>query len=516
MIWLSSIRTSSLSVPTAVTTAVYRHGARTRVSLVFLLIALAALFIADIEIYHSDPWLEVNRLFSALMSPEIRDYRDLWTAVINTVSFALLGVAAGSVCGMLLALHFDKRFVRIGSAFIRSIHELFWGLMIIQIFGLSFVTGLLAIALPYSGIFAKVYAEILEEGSDAHRDSLFAGAGKVSKFLYLRIPAVWVHLKSYTLYRMECGLRTSAILGFIGLPTLGFYLHSAFGQGYYPEVWAMLLILYLIISTIRIWMRKALLPLYFLIAIISLPEFKPVSLDNVKRFLTSDIVPHPLRVADELNAQTLAALGDWFWSVFTIQALPGLWNTLILSQIALVATGILTLLFFPLISRKFFSRPTRTTSHVFLVIMRSTPEYILAYIMLQFWGPSMLPAILALSLHNGAIIGHLMGHHANSVTLRADAVRGRINRYCFEVVPRIYGQFLAFLFYRWEVIFRETAILGLLGIYTLGFHIDSAMQALRLDVALLLILITAMANILIDWIARRLRARLKLNYSPEI
>jgi phosphonate transport system permease protein len=38
----------------------------------------------------------------------------------------------------------------------------------------------------------------------------------------------------------------------------------------------------------------------------------------------------------------------------------------------------------------------------------------------------------------------------------------------------VYGQFLALLFYRWEVILRETAILGILGIQTLGFYVDSA------------------------------------------
>ena len=32
-----------------------------------------------------------------------------------------------------------------------------------------------------------------------------------------------------------------------------------------------------------------------------------------------------------------------------------------------------------------------------------------------------------------------------------------------------------FLFYRWEIILRESAILGILGVYTLGFYVDSAM-----------------------------------------
>jgi phosphonate transport system permease protein len=122
----------------------------------------------------------------------------------------------------------------------------------------------------------------------------------------------------------------------------------------------------------------------------------------------------------------------------------------------------------------------------------------------------MLPAIVALSLHNGAIIGHLLGRYSDEVLLRADSSKG-LNRYAFEILPRVYGQFLAFLFYRWEVIMRETAILGILGIATLGFFIDSALADIRLDRAILLILITALLNLGIDALSRAIRARLRIN-----
>ena len=133
-----------------------------------------------------------------------------------------------------------------------------------------------------------------------------------------------------------------------------------------------------------------------------------------------------------------------------------------------------------------------------------------AFILLLLWGPSMLPAIVALALHNGAIIAHLVGRYSDQLALRQEAPLG-LNRYGYEVVPRIYGQFLAFLFYRWEVIFRETAILGVLGVATLGFYIDSAIQDIRLDRAMLLIVITALINLLIDWVSRWIRSRLRLN-----
>jgi phosphonate transport system permease protein len=88
---------------------------------------------------------------------------------------------------------------------------------------------------------------------------------------------------------------------------------------------------------------------------------------------------------------------------------------------------------------------------VILVVVRSTPEYMLAYLLLQCLGPSMLPAILALALHNAGIIGYLLGRQADELAYRADAPRG-VDLYAYETVPRLYGQFLAYLLYRWELI----------------------------------------------------------------
>ena len=493
----------------------YIPGSRSWVSIVFLLIALICLVPADMAIYPSDPWLEFRRFLAGLISPEIGNVGEIGRQLVNTITFALLGVALSSICGFFLALYFHRRSIRVSCAFIRAIHELFWALILMQMFGLSVLTGILAIAIPFSGVFAKVYSEILEEANHRQRDKLFSQADRLSNFLYNKIPDVWLHIKSYTQYRFECGLRSSAILGFIGLPTLGFTLESAFSQGYYSQVWAMLILFYVVISTIGLWMRRSLLPVYLIVAIILLPPMSAISFDNIVRFLSYDIVPYPLRVAEQVNAAVIIELGNWFWSIMTTQALPGIWNTLVLTQIALVTTAMLALLLFPLVCSKFFNWPSRSVSHVLLVVLRSTPEYILAYILLQLWGPSMLPAVIAITIHNGAIIGHLTGRYASSLNLRIDSPVKRINRYFFEVIPRVYGQFLAFLFYRWEIIFRETAILGILGISTLGFYIDSAIQDLRMDRAILLIIVTALVTILIDTISRRLRSRLRLNFSVE-
>ena len=224
-------------------------------------------------------------------------------------------------------------------------------------------------------------------------------------------------------------------------------------------------------------------------------------------------MPYPLRA--EGGADTWGALWAWFDTVLMDQALPGTVATLQITMIALVCTGLLVLFFFPLISPLLFGPKLRFFGHLFLVVTRSTPEYILAFIALALWGPSMLPAVVALALHNGAIIGHLVGRYTENLKLRQDAATG-MNRYAWEVLPRVYRPMLALLFYRWEVIMRETAILGILGITTLGFYIDSAFAELRFDRALLLILFTALLNIAVDAASRAIRAGLRLQTSLTV
>ena len=480
-----------------------------------MLIALVCLLFADLEITAVDPWPSMWRLAVGLATPNFTATDRLVEAMLHTIAFAVIGTAVASATGFLLALVFHSRLVRILCAFTRSVHELFWALIFLQIFGLTALTGVLAIAIPYAGICAKVFAEILDESDPSPMAAVPAGSGAVSVFIFARVPNVWAHFKSYSLYRLECGLRSSTVLGFVGLPTLGFHFETAFKEGHYSEMSALLLVFFLVIATLRWWMRRELIPVYIVAALFILPEGGGnQSWANAWLFFVHDLVPQPLRGAESWTAPVLVELWHWSWALVVKEALPGVFNTVVLTMIALVGTGVLTLAFFPLISPRFFGPVGRTVGHVFLVVVRSTPEYVLAFVLLQLWGPSMIPAIIALSLHNGGIIGHLIGRFTERLALRPDSATG-VNHYAYEVVPRIYRQFLAFLFYRWEVILRETAILGILGVHTLGFYVDSAFADIRFDRALILIVITALLNIGVDTISRTIRARLRLRTAPE-
>lgn len=471
-------------------------------------IAGICLLLADIEIINPSPWLELKAMGQGLMSPHIVSYTELLNGVANTLSFALQGMAVAIVAGFTLALAYRHWWVRGFCAFIRAIHELFWALIFIQCFGLSPLTGLLAIALPYAGTLAKVYGELFEETSPQPRANLH-NSKSLNAFFYTTLPLAWPALSHYTRYRFECALRSTVVLGFVGLPTLGFYLETALSEGLYREAAGLLYVLLLLIASQRWWFRKALLPVYLFVAVVCLPPSASFNWQTMTQFFTEDIIPQPLRTASSHG------IGSWLIFLWQQQLWPGLCNTLVLSQIALFFTALLALLAFPFSARLFVGPLVRGTSASLLVIARTLPEYLLAFVALLLWGPSMLPAIVALASHNGAIITHLMAGFSEQISLRDDACKG-VNRYAYEVLPRMYRQFLAILFYRWEVILRESAILGILGIATLGFYIDSAFEEFRFDRAALLILASALLNMAVDTLARYLRRRLHLVTTADI
>lgn len=490
-----------------------------QVSLWLAALGLVCLFLADLEVRSPNPAQELLRMGQGLLSPNFWSFKEIASSSLNTLAFALQGVALAALAGFLLALGYASIWVRTFCAFIRSIHELFWALIFIQIFGLSPLTGLLAIAIPYAGTLAKIYGELFEETDPAPRRNLLNPRG-LSAFFYTTLPLAWQPLTQYTSYRFECALRSSIVLGFVGLPTLGFHLETALSEGHYDDAAALLYVLLGLVISMRWWLKKSLLPFYLVAALIYLPPTAPFHWEYMVRFFTEDIVPAPLRqlALENTNGASLIEkierLLPWLQTLWTQQIWPGVSNTLVLSQIALVVTALLTLLLFPLNSRLFFTPLKRSAGDGLLIVARTLPEYLLAFVGLLLLGPSMLPAIAALGIHNGAIIAHLLGRFSDGLILRDDSCGGS-NRYFYEVLPRLYRQFLAFLLYRWEVIMRETAILGMLGIGTLGFYIDSAFEEFRFDRAMLLILCAALLNMAADLIARNLRQRLHLKTTPE-
>ncbi len=479
-----------------------------RITFFMAILSVLALLYSDLEISTHNPWNEFSFMLKGFAQPSFLDLSTLLTALFKTLAFAFQAVFVAVIFGFILALAFHNAWVRSVAAFIRAIHELFWALLFIQITGLTSLTGFLALLIPFTGIFAKVFAEILDNADDKAEKSLNPNSSFLSSLLYTRIMLVWPQLCAYCRYRLECAIRSSAILGFVGLPTLGFELESFLKQGNYAQAAALLYIFFILVASLKYVVKIPLVPLYVLAAFIYLPPVANVYWPGVWIFLTTDIIPMTLQNGDILG------FFNWVSLLWHSQITQGIFNSLVLTQIALLCTALFTLILFPFSSALFFSKLPRSIGQSGLIIMRSCPEYLLAFMALLIWGPSMLPAVVALTLHNSAVIAHLLALESQNLKLREDVSQG-FNLYFYEALPRLYASFMALLFYRWEVILRETAILGMLGIPTLGFFIDSAFEEIRYDRALFLILVTAFLNILVDNIARFCRQRLHIHMQPE-
>jgi phosphonate transport system permease protein len=132
---------------------------------------------------------------------------------------------------------------------LRSVPELVWALLFVRIAGLGPTAGVLAIALAYAGMLAKVYAEILES-SDAHAlESLLAnGSGRLQALLYGALPESSAELVSYTVYRWECAIRGSAVMGFVGAGGLGQRMEESTKMMAGGEVCTMLIMFVLLVA----------------------------------------------------------------------------------------------------------------------------------------------------------------------------------------------------------------------------------------------------------------------------
>lgn len=126
---------------------------------------------------------------------------------------------------------------------LRSVPELVWALLFVRVVGLGPTAGVLAIALTYSGMLGKVYTEILESGDTQASTALLRnGAGRLQTFFYALLPASAAELTSYTVYRWECAIRSSVVLGFVGAGGLGQQMDNSMKMFNGGEVATMLLV----------------------------------------------------------------------------------------------------------------------------------------------------------------------------------------------------------------------------------------------------------------------------------
>ncbi|MGA1315660.1 MAG: PhnE/PtxC family ABC transporter permease [Rubrivivax sp.] len=150
----------------------------------------------------------------------------LTLALVIAVPLALLATSVLSVSAlagrMARGPFLLRQAVRWLLIVLRSVPELVWALVFVRVVGLGPTAGVLAIALTYGGMLGKVYAEILESGEPHATQTLLRnGSSRLQAFFFGLLPQNAAELTSYTVYRWECAIRSSVVLGFVGAGGLG-------------------------------------------------------------------------------------------------------------------------------------------------------------------------------------------------------------------------------------------------------------------------------------------------------
>ena len=213
-----------------------------------------------------------GQFFGAVAHPELSG-EFLSTALKaswRTVTFAMagmtlaiaLGLPLGALASGTLTRSARARFgsvvgVRLSLGVLRSIHELVWAWLFVVALGLSPMAGILALAIPYGGILGRIYAEILQDvPQEPLRALRSTGASEVKVFLYGRLPMALPDMLSYTFYRLECAIRSAAILSFVGIPGLGRQIQLSMDDLLYGEVWTLLFFMVGLILVVDWWSTK--------------------------------------------------------------------------------------------------------------------------------------------------------------------------------------------------------------------------------------------------------------------
>ena len=455
--------------------------------------------------------------------------------------------------------------VRLAATALRSVHELIWAILFLAAVGTSPVAAMLAMALPYGGTLAKVFSELLDEANDGAAEVMRASGGTgIAAFLGTVVEAL-PDLLTYAMYRLECAVRSSAVLGFVGVPTLGYEIKTAFEDGHYHEIWTLVFVLLIIVllfewwggrirsvmvqgvssrkeasageTVSQLWKKRGVswflrgtgLVLVGLVCAGWLMEDDWGSgLSNAERWQNlqrfgKELVPYPVQ-----ESGNWSDVWGWMGTLLREKGGEALWRTFHLGTTAILLAGALALVTLVWSSRSLASARPRgirldqgrvrgllgRVVRMFAILGRSAPEYLLAFLLLQIFGPTMWALIFALAIHNSGILSRLGSEvvdnnesGAAKVILSTGGSRWAV--FLGALLPEGFNRMALFLFYRWETCIREATILGMLGVGSLGFLISEARVSFYYDELVLWVVLGAalvfMGDLASDWVRGRLR-----------
>ncbi|MFZ9945730.1 MAG: PhnE/PtxC family ABC transporter permease, partial [Vulcanococcus sp.] len=433
-------------------------------------------------------------------------------ALLGWFASLLIGLTAGLASSRLLwrtliGHSWPAEVVRRLLAIPRSIHELIWGLLLLQVIGLQPVIAVFAIAIPYGALVARVVSDLLDSLDGRNLEALLAsGSAPPAALLTAMGPPLLPGLISYGGYRLECALRSAPLLGVFGLGGLGNELLLTLQSLQFHELWsglwlllAVMLALEAVVGTLR---RRWGMPSRFSLRAAGVGQ-RGRELVLAAALLIPLVFGVGRALAIEpaalLHWQALPPLAPGGWSEALALPWPALvLNTVLLTVLAAaLAVGVAPLLLLLVAPWAWGQRILQ----LIWAIGRLWPPPLTALLLLFVLKPGVITAALALGFHNLGILGRLLleGSEATGAQ-RQEALR---SSGCGPRIALLYGRFsglarsyLAYGAYRADVILRETVVVGLVAGTGLGSQLNQSLSAFAFDQLLLLLAAYAVLTLL--------------------
>ncbi len=563
---------NSVTIRSTPAPQVFRTDAIVRfITLGAIAAVIAASFLAALhgdEIVNWGGWTLTQRFLHAALSPALDSAILSLTAssALTTIAFALCGsavsVAIGAVGGVLASETWWElvaarspfprswfvwlmRCIRFALAVPRGIHELVWGLFFINVLGLDPLVAVLAIGIPFGAITAKVFSETLDEMPRRNARCFRAsGASAAASFAYGILPRALPLLTSYAFYRLECAIRSAAVLGLVGAGGLGYQVLLSLQSLQYEQVWTFLYALMLLVA-VTDWGSSRVMN-----ALRAPSATTTQELDRRTRWTAVGIVASlaalvvaalylNLDLAKPLEPVRLSMLKDVLATSLPPRFSDGdvsklfmlSIETLVMSITAIVMAGTGALLVSCVSSmalfdvtrgeagrarslRGFALRTFTAAVRALLIGVRALSDGIWVLLALFVLFPGTFAGAFALAAYNFGIIGRLLSQVNEDAdkrpfcALRAqDASFGKALLYGF--LPLILPKYLAYILYRWEVCLRATVVVGIVGAGGLGLRLEDQLAAFdyRGATATLtfFVILTFIADAVSSWGRRALR-----------
>lgn len=149
-------------------------------------------------------------------------------------------------------------------------------------------------------------------------------------------------------------------------------------------------------------------------------------------------------------------------------------------------------------------------TRAFFILTRGIPELVWAMVVIFLLNPGILPAAVALGIHNAGILGKLAAEIVEGMDTRPlrnlqSSGAGKFQALLYGVLPEALPQFLTLLAYRWEVIIRTTIIVGFVAAGGLGTEFRLAMAQAKYTTVALLVMWNLILVVNVDIAAAGLR-----------